>query len=133
MRHNADYSELLERLEQRDPRECNLTTPLALAERQLERLPPKLLPEAWLSYAEIPWSMLFSPQRQLKRVADVVLAMLLLAVTTPLLLLPAALLIWLEDRGPIFYIQERSGWLGQPFMVLKLRTMKVLPLSLIHI
>ncbi len=127
LRQQADYKKLLERLEQRDPRECNLTTPLALAERQLERLPPKLLPEAWLSYAEIPWSMLFSPQRQLKRVADVVLAILLLAVTTPLFLLPAALLIWLEDRGPIFYIQERSGWLGQPFMVLKLRTMKVLP------
>ena len=43
------------------------------------------------------------------------------------MLLPAALLIWLEDRGPIFSIQQRSGWLGHPFMVLKLRTMKVPP------
>ena len=36
-----------------------------------------------------------------------------------------ALLIWLEDRGPVFYSQERSGWLGRPFTVLKLRTMHV--------
>ena len=25
------------------------------------------------------------------------------------------LLIWLEDRGPVFYSQQRSGWLGRPF------------------
>ena len=39
----------------------------------------------------------------------------------------AALLIWLEDRGPVFYSQQRSGWLGRPFTVLKLRTMRVQP------
>ncbi len=115
---------LLAELEKRDPRECNLTTPLALAERQLERIPPMLLPEPWLSYSEIPWNALFSPQRQLKRFADVVVSLLLLALTSPLVII-AAIFIWLEDRGPIFYVQERSGWLGQPFKVLKLRTMKV--------
>lgn len=121
---SAQHHHWLEALEQRDPRECSLTTPLALAEQQLERLPPTLLPDTWLSYLEIPWNKLFNPQRQLKRVADLVVALILLTVTSPLLLL-AALLIWLEDHGPIFYVQERSGWLGQPFMVLKLRTMKV--------
>ncbi len=123
-RYQPEYRELLEEFELRDPRECNISTPLALAERQLERIPPALLPEPWLSYSEIPWNALFSPQRQLKRVADVVLALVLLAFTSPLVLL-AAVLIWLEDRGPVFYVQDRSGWLGQPFKVLKLRTMKV--------
>ena len=36
----------------------------------------------------------------------------------------AALLIWLEDQGPIF-TARRSGWMGRPFMVLKPRTMRV--------
>ncbi len=124
LRLNPEYRHLLEELEQRDPRECSLTTPLALAERQLERLPPTLLPEPWVSYSEIPGNTLFSPQRQLKRVADVLLSLLLLGLTAPLVVF-AACLIWLEDRGPVFYVQERSGWLGRPFKVVKLRTMKV--------
>jgi lipopolysaccharide/colanic/teichoic acid biosynthesis glycosyltransferase len=116
--------QLLEQLEGRDPRECSLTTPLTLLERQLERLPPALVPEPWLGYDELPWNNLFNPQRQLKRVADVVVSALLLALTSPLMLL-AALLIWLEDRGPVVYVQQRTGWLGRSFEVFKLRTMRV--------
>ena len=56
--------------------------------------------------------------------ADLLLASLLLLITFPLLLV-VALMIWLEDRGPVFYAQQRSGWLGRPFTVYKLRTMKV--------
>ncbi len=124
LRHQSECRNLLEELEQRDPRDCNLTTPLALAERQLERVPPSMLSEPWIGFSDIPWNALFSPQRQLKRVADVLVASLLFGVTAPVICL-AALLIWLEDRGPVFYVQERSGWLGRPFKVLKLRTMKV--------
>jgi exopolysaccharide biosynthesis polyprenyl glycosylphosphotransferase len=35
-----------------------------------------------------------------------------------------ALAIWLEDRGPIFYSQERMGLDGRPFMIWKLRSMR---------
>ena len=35
-----------------------------------------------------------------------------------------ALLIWLEDRGPIFYSQERMGLDGRPFMIWKFRSMR---------
>ena len=126
LQQHPDRRRWLEQLEQRDPRECGLTTPLALAEQQLERLPPALLPEPWLSYGDIPWNAPFGLQRQLKRVADVLVALLLLLATLPLVLVAAAL-IWLEDRGPVLYLQERSGWLGQPFQVLKLRTMQVAP------
>ena len=38
----------------------------------------------------------------------------------------AAFLIWLEDRGR-FYCQQRTGWLGRPFTVFKLRTMREQP------
>ncbi len=124
IRKQSAYQRLFEDLEQRDPRQYSLTTPLSLAERQLERLPPTLLPEPWLSYSEIPSNGLFSAQRQLKRVADVVLSLVLLTLTFPLVLL-SAFIIWIEDHGPVLYVQERSGWLGQPFKVLKLRTMQV--------
>ena len=121
--HSRDQSDLAE-FEERDPRQFKLTTPIALAERQLERLPPSFLPEPWLSYDEIPWSNPMRVERQLKRVADLFLASGLLLLVSPILLL-AGLLIWLEDRGPVLYFQHRSGWLGQRFQVWKLRTMTV--------
>lgn len=99
-----------------------ITTVIELAESQLERLPPSLLPDGWLLMDSIPWSNSFSVQRQLKRVADVAVSVLLLLISSPLILVAAAL-IWLEDRGPILYIQQRSGWLGEPFPLFKLRTM----------
>ena len=99
-----------------------ITTVVELAEAQLERLPPSLLPEEWLAIDEIPWAYCFSIQRQLKRSADVLLALMLLLISLPLLLL-LALLIWLEDRGPVLYVQQRSGLMGKPFALIKLRTM----------
>lgn len=95
-----------------------------LAERQLERLPPSLLPRDWLDVTEAPWINEFSLQRKVKRFADLVMACILLGVCLPLMLL-ASLAVWIEDRGPVFYIQTRSGWMGRPFQLLKLRTMRV--------
>ncbi len=51
-----------------------------------------------------------------------VVAALLLAVTSPLLAL-AAIAIRLESRGPVFYRQLRVGRHGEPFELWKLRTM----------
>ena len=47
-------------------------------------------------------------------------------ITAPFIVF-AGILIWLEDQGPVFYSQLRSGWLGRPFKVLKLRTMRQQP------
>jgi len=58
------------------------------------------------------------------RAADVVLASLGLAVTSPLLG-AAALLVKLEDGGPILYRQRRVGKDGEEFELLKIRTMVV--------
>ena len=58
--------------------------------------------------------------------ADFFVSAFLLLVTSPLVLL-VSLFIWLEDRGPVLYAQQRTGWLGRPFTVYKLRTMKVQP------
>ena len=117
---------LLENLEMRDPRFVRSVSVLRLFEQQQERLPPALIADFPFTYDDLPWAATFSVQAQLKRVADLLVAILLLLLTTPFIVI-AALLIWLEDRGPIFYAQQRTGWLGRPFTVLKLRTMSVQP------
>jgi lipopolysaccharide/colanic/teichoic acid biosynthesis glycosyltransferase len=91
-------------------------------ESQQERLLPALLPEEALTLDDLPWADALSVQRQLKRGADVVVALLLLLAALPLMAL-AGLLIWLEDRGPVLYAQERSGLMGRSFRLYKLRTM----------
>jgi Undecaprenyl-phosphate glucose phosphotransferase len=59
-----------------------------------------------------------------KRGMDLAIAGASLVVLLPVLPL-LALAIWLEDRGPIFYRQERMGLDGKPFMILKFRSMRV--------
>jgi len=115
--------EIIDLVRQLRDRGAIVTTVEKLAERHLERFPPRLLPDQWLSYDQIPWSNEFSFQRKLKRTADVLISGFLLLSLSPVFLI-LIFLIWLEDRGPAFYIQERSGWMGKPFFVYKLRTMK---------
>jgi len=119
---------LLESLEMRDPRLVRSVSVLSLFEQQQERLPPALMGDVTLAYDDLPWSATFSVQAQLKRMADLVVAAILLLLTAPFVMV-AALLIKLEDGGPVFYSQQRSGWLGRPFTVLKLRTMSVQPVD----
>ncbi|HEX9986112.1 MAG TPA: undecaprenyl-phosphate glucose phosphotransferase [Thermoanaerobaculia bacterium] len=59
-----------------------------------------------------------------KRAFDLVVALAALIVLSPVMAL-IALLIWLEDRGPIFYRQERMGLDGRSFDIIKFRSMKV--------
>jgi exopolysaccharide biosynthesis polyprenyl glycosylphosphotransferase len=59
-----------------------------------------------------------------KRGMDLAIAAAALVGVLPLLPL-LAVAIWLEDRGPIFYRQERMGLDGKPFMILKFRSMRV--------
>jgi exopolysaccharide biosynthesis polyprenyl glycosylphosphotransferase len=58
-----------------------------------------------------------------KRIVDVVVALLILAGLSPLLLL-VALLVRLTSRGPSVYRQDRAGMNGRVFTLYKFRTMK---------
>jgi lipopolysaccharide/colanic/teichoic acid biosynthesis glycosyltransferase len=58
-----------------------------------------------------------------KRATDLVLASVLLVVTSPLLLLAAAA-VWLDDRGPVLFRQERTGRFGEKFQITKFRPMR---------
>lgn len=57
-----------------------------------------------------------------KRIMDVSLCLLVLPFLLPLFLL-CALLIWLDDPGPIFFKQLRTGKGGVRFRMYKFRTM----------
>lgn len=60
----------------------------------------------------------------LKRAIDITVSILGLAALSPVMLL-VALLIKLDDGGPVFYRGRRVGRFGRPFLMLKFRTMVV--------
>lgn len=57
-----------------------------------------------------------------KRIVDTSLALALLSALTPLILL-IALAIKIESKGPVFFIQQRTGIMGRRFKMYKFRTM----------
>jgi exopolysaccharide biosynthesis polyprenyl glycosylphosphotransferase len=60
---------------------------------------------------------------RLKRATDVFLSLTGLVLASPLILL-GGLAVWLQDRGPIFFIQNRVGKNHVSFRLLKLRSMR---------
>lgn len=65
----------------------------------------------------------FGMQGRLKRFIDVVGAVLLLLLSTPLFLIIASI-IKRTDGGPVFFVQERLGKDGRPFPFYKFRSMR---------
>ncbi len=59
-----------------------------------------------------------------KRILDITASLILLALFWPIMLITAGL-IWLEDKGPVFYHQVRVGENSQLFKVIKFRSMRV--------
>jgi sugar transferase (PEP-CTERM system associated) len=59
----------------------------------------------------------------MKRAFDLICSGIILVATFPIMVITAAV-IWLEDRSPIFYQQERVGLDGHSFKVLKFRSMR---------
>jgi exopolysaccharide biosynthesis polyprenyl glycosylphosphotransferase len=62
--------------------------------------------------------------RIFKRIFDLAVSFILLVLLFPLFLL-LAIVITLDSRGPVFYYQERIGFDGKSFRMIKFRSMKV--------
>lgn len=60
----------------------------------------------------------------IKRILDLLIAMILLLLLSPALII-IAVLIKFTSKGPTFFIQERIGQYGSPFFIYKFRTMEV--------
>ena len=59
----------------------------------------------------------------IKRIFDLITSTTLLIVTLPVMLI-AVICIYIEDRSPVLYRQERIGLEGKPFTVYKFRSMR---------
>ncbi len=66
------------------------------------------------------WTRLY---RRLRRVFDVVISMIGIALSSPLMIL-TAVAIRIESPGPVIYTQERVGFQGRRFKIFKFRSMR---------
>jgi lipopolysaccharide/colanic/teichoic acid biosynthesis glycosyltransferase len=86
-------------------------------------LPMEVLTETWLSFASGFDVLHARLSRRTKRLMDLLLASIGLLVALPFLLI-AAMMIKLDSQGPVLFVQWRVGWMGRPFRLLKLRSMR---------
>lgn len=93
-----------------------------LFERLSHRIPVRQVDERWF-IEQFTWTRGLGYALG-KRVLDVGLSLFGLAIALPYLPL-VAIANALDDRGPLFYSQERVGRQGRCFQVYKLRTMRV--------
>ncbi len=63
-------------------------------------------------------------QYSLKRLFDIVISLLAMLVLSPVYLI-TAVIVKATSPGPVFYAQERIGYLGRPFKMHKFRSMYV--------
>lgn len=63
-------------------------------------------------------------QKYIKRLIDIIFSLIGLIFFLPIFIIIAPI-IWLEDKGPIFYNAERLGKNGKIFKMYKFRSMKV--------
>jgi exopolysaccharide biosynthesis polyprenyl glycosylphosphotransferase len=102
-----------------DERRLRLFDDVTFREQQLRRLDLARLAPGWLDGLPSP-----NPAAEaLRRVADIAISLVLLAVTLPVIAV-AALLVRFTSPGPILYRQVRVGLHGRPFTLFKFRSMR---------
>ncbi|MBF0464757.1 MAG: sugar transferase [Nitrospirae bacterium] len=86
-------------------------------------MPVFSLDDIWLSYASFYGINNNIYNAKLKHIVDKIISVAILIVTAPVAAL-TAVLIKLDSRGPVFFTQERVGFNGQTFKIIKFRSMK---------
>ena len=61
---------------------------------------------------------------RIKRLGDIFVSLTIIFITLPIIFI-VSFLIYLEDKGPIFYTQTRSGLNGKIIKIIKFRSMEV--------
>lgn len=90
-------------------------------ERELGRIELNQLDPSWMLFSD---GFRYSGFRDVsKRVFDIVICLVLLAVVWPLMLL-TAIAVFLDDGLPVLYRQTRVGLNGKPFELYKFRSMR---------
>ena len=96
---------------------------LSWFEKEFHRMPTNII-ENKNQLIEKLKSIEDSYQLRTKRIGDLLVSTFLLMITAPLFILISTLIL-AEDNGPIFYTQTRTGRNGDPFKIIKFRSMKI--------
>lgn len=80
--------------------------------------------QLYLGWKRVAWRWLIGGAHVAKRGLDIVGSLAALVTLSPIFLV-VALLIKLEDRGPVFFKQVRVGRFGREFRMFKFRSMRV--------
>ncbi len=99
---------------------CQLTDMPGLYEFLAGKVPIEHISDTWFYLNSMQVNRIY--YRHLKRLVDLGLAIIGLVTSSPLFLF-IALAIKLDSPGPVFFRQERLGQDGNPFQILKFRTM----------
>jgi exopolysaccharide biosynthesis polyprenyl glycosylphosphotransferase len=94
---------------------------VGFAEAVLQRIPLSLVRPSALIFDE--GFRVSRTTAAAKRILDVVLSLLLLALAAPLML-ATAVVIWVTDGRPVLFHQERTGRGGRTYAIRKFRTMR---------
>lgn len=68
--------------------------------------------------------MQLKPQQSIKRFLDILFSIAGIIILLPLILF-SAIMVKLSSRGALFFLQERVGYQGKPFMIWKFRSMHI--------
>ena len=122
---NADINvEKIEKLLEVRAEGKEVVSLVSWCESKLHRIPPELISNAWLAHAEGFSLKSNGASLRIKRLGDLVGGVCLMVITCPILLV-ACIAVWIEDRGPVFYRQQRTGMFGKKIAIVKIRSMNV--------
>lgn len=116
--------ELIGRLIECSNRGVQITPMTQLYERVTGKVAVEHVGTSWFLDLPISGRSSLSPVRLVKRVFDVIVALIGLIISVPFYPL-IALAILVDNPGPIFYAQYRVGQGGKPFRMIKFRSMVV--------
>lgn len=93
-------------------------------EKMEEKVPVQTINEQWFLFGKGFDIIHNSFNIRVKRIADVILAITIFIITLPIMAV-AAIIIRIESKGPIVFIQERVGKGNKIFKIMKFRSMKI--------
>ena len=96
---------------------------LSWFEKEFHRIPTNIIENKYQLIEKLK-SIEDSYQLRTKRICDLLVSTFLLIITAPFFVI-ISILILAEDNGPIFYTQTRTGLNGDPFKIIKFRSMKI--------
>ena len=96
---------------------------LSWFEKQFHRMPTNLIENKYQLLEKLK-STEDKYQRRIKRIGDIIVSIFILLVTFPITLI-TCISIFIEDQGPIFYSQVRTGHKGERIKIYKFRSMVI--------